>query len=79
VDLVKVDRVDTEPREAPFELAPQRVALQSLEGRPVRAFGLAALGEDERPLAGIACDGAADDFLRVAEAVLGGGVDPVDA
>ena len=27
VDLVEVDRVDSEPREAPLELAPQRVAL----------------------------------------------------
>jgi hypothetical protein len=30
MDLVKVDRVDAEAREAAFELAPERVALQAL-------------------------------------------------
>src|SRR6185437_15288298 len=79
VDLVEVDRVDPEPREASFELSPQGVALQALQGRAVRPFGLAALGEDERPRSGIARDGPADDLLGVAEAVLRSRIDPVDA
>src|SRR5205085_11882571 len=78
MDLVEVDRVDREPAQARLALTQQRVALQGLHGRAVRAFGLAALGEDERPLVE-AGERAADDLLGVAEAVLGGGVDPVDA
>src|SRR5205807_946101 len=43
-----------------------------------RAFRLPALGEDERARVEPR-DRPADNLLRVAEAVLGGGVDPVDA
>ena len=77
MDLVEVDRVEPEPRKAALELAPERVALQALQRRPVRAFRLPALGEDERPLVE-ADDRAPDDLLGLAEAVLGRGVDPVD-
>ena len=79
MDLVEVDCVDAEPREAAFHLAPERVATEALQGRPVWALGLAAFGEEERPLAGVGLNSPADDLLRVAEAVLRGGVDPVDA
>jgi hypothetical protein len=78
VDLVEVDRVEPEAREAALDLSPERVAVQALQRRPVRAFRLPALGEDERPLVE-AGDRAADDLLGVAEAVLGRRVDPVDA
>src|SRR6185503_4306360 len=78
VDLVEVDRLDAEAAQAGLALASERVAPQRLQGRAVRAFRLAALREDERPLVE-ARDRAADDLLRVAEPVLRGRVDPVDA
>ena len=61
-----------------FELAPEPVARQVVERRAARPLGLSALGEDERPLVE-AGDRSPDDLLRVAEAVLGRGVDPVHA
>ena len=61
-----------------FELAPEPVARQVVERRAARPLGLPTLGEDERPLVE-SCDRATDDLLRVAEAVLGRGVDPVHA
>jgi hypothetical protein len=79
VDLVEVDRVDAESPEARFDLAPERVAAEVLHGRPVRAFRLTALCEHERALARVRADGAADDLLGVAEAVVRRRVDPVDA
>ena len=51
VDLVEVDRIDSEPREAAFELAPQRVAAQALDRRAARPLGLSALREHVRALA----------------------------
>ena len=50
VDLVQVDRVDPEPREAALELAPDGVAAQAVHRRPPRPLGLAALGEHVRAL-----------------------------
>ncbi|HZE29729.1 MAG TPA: hypothetical protein VE055_06485, partial [Gaiellaceae bacterium] len=69
VDLVEVDCLDAQPPQARLALALQRVTLQRLHSRAVRAFGLAALGEDERPPVE-ARERAADDLLRVTEAVL---------
>src|SRR5947207_14916595 len=65
-------------REAAFELAAQRVALQAVQGRSVRARRLAALREDVWTLVQPG-ERAADDLLGVAEPVVGGGVDPVHA
>src|SRR5947207_9881698 len=62
-------------REAAFELAPQRVAPQVVQGRSVRARRLAALREDVWTLVQPG-ERAADDPLGVAEPVVGGGVDP---
>jgi hypothetical protein len=77
VDLVEVDRVDTEVLEARGDLAHDRVALQAVYDAPPLAFEQRGLGEQIRPLAH-ALQRPSDDLLRVAEAVRGGGVDPVD-
>src|SRR4029079_3217932 len=69
VDLVEVDRLDPEAAQAGLALASERVAPQRLQGRAVRAFRLAPLREDERPLVE-ARDRAADALLRVAQPVL---------
>jgi hypothetical protein len=79
VDLVEVDCAKTKSRETPLELASERVALQALQGRPVRPFGLAAFREDKGLVAGVGVDGPADDLLGVAETVLRRSIDPVDA
>ena len=78
VDLVEVNRCDAEPGKAPFDFAPERVALEALDGRSPRPLGLPALCEHERAL-GKARKRATDDLFRVSEAVLRGRVDPVDA
>src|SRR6478672_9794986 len=78
MDLVQVDRLDAEALEAPLELTPERVAPQALDGRPVRAFGLAGFREDVRTVRAELAERASDDFLGVAEAVLRCRVDPID-
>src|SRR5215218_9112652 len=80
VDLVEVDRLEAEALQAAFELAPERVAPQALQRRPVWALGLAGFREHVRTLRRIElAQGASDDFLRMAEAILRCRVDPVDA
>ena len=78
MDLVEVDRVDTEPLEARLCLAQDRLALEAVHDLPVRSFEERPLREHVRALLE-SLEGAPDDQLRVAEAVGGGGVDPVDA
>jgi hypothetical protein len=68
VDLVEVDRVHAEPREARLRLAADRIAVQ-VEDRPAAgALQKPDLGEDVgSPLE--PRDRPADDLLRVTEAV----------
>ena len=63
VDLVEVDRVDAEPREAFLELTPEGIAPQGRYRHPVRAFRLARLREDVRAPAGIFAERSADDLF----------------
>src|SRR5439155_20705824 len=69
VNLVEVDRRHAEPGEAPFDFAPERVALEALHGRSPRAFGLPALREHVWTL-GKSRERATDDLLGVPEAGL---------
>jgi hypothetical protein len=78
VDLVEVDRVDAQPLQARMRLAQDRVAFQAVRDPLSRALEQRCLGEHVRALSE-SLDRAADDLLGVAEAVGGGGVDPVDA
>ncbi len=76
VDLVEVDGLDLQAAEAGFALAADLLL-------GVRDFSLfvpdhGGLGEDVGLVRG-GLEGSGDDFFGVAEAVDGGGVDPVDA
>jgi hypothetical protein len=77
VDLVEVDRIDSQPGEAGLDLAPDRVALQAVGDAAPTAVEERRLREDVRPILAAGED-AADDLLRVSEAVDGRRVDPVD-
>ena len=77
VNLVEVDRVDPQPLQAVVGLTPYRVPLQAVHDPAVAAFKQRALGEHVRSL-GDALQRATDDLLGAAEAVGGGGVNPID-
>src|SRR5262249_43118024 len=64
--------------QAGLALAPDRFGLEAVADLPAPVPDHAALGEDVRAVAH-PFEGAGDDLLRVAQAVDGGGVDPVDA
>src|SRR2546421_9160703 len=78
MNLVEVDGLDSEPRKASFELAPERVASQALQRRPRRPRGLPSLREEVGTLVEPG-DRASDDLFGVPEAVLRSRVDPVEA
>ena len=78
MDLVEVDDVDAQAREAHLDLAQERVALEVVAHAVVAAVEQRGLGEDVRAL-GEALERAAHDLLGVPEPVDGRGVDPVDA
>jgi len=83
VELIEVDALDAEPAQRGLALAPDRLRLQHAARRrhgigrvPVEA----ALGEDERPLAGRQlAEQPAHDLLGMSETVHRRGVDPVHA
>jgi hypothetical protein len=77
VDLVEIDRVHAELLEARLGLPENRFALEVVNHPATGALEQRALGEQIRRLAN-AFQCSTDDLLRVAEAVCGGGVDPVD-
>jgi hypothetical protein len=77
VDLVEVDRVDPESLQAITGLAQDRVAFEAVHDPAVGAFQQRAFGEQVRAL-GEPLQCTADDLFGAAEAVGGGGVDPVD-
>lgn len=76
MDLVEVDDVDLKAAEAGFDFFAN--FFEGLDNFAVGAPGHSALREEER-LGGDGFQGGANDFFGVAEAVDGGGVDPVDA
>jgi hypothetical protein len=77
VHLVEVDYIDADPLEARLGLAENRLALEVVDHPAPGTLQQRALGEHVRRLAH-PFQRAADDLLRVAEAVCGCGVDPVD-
>jgi hypothetical protein len=79
VELVQVDVVAAEALEAALQLEADRGRPQVVDDRASLAGvpAAAAFGEHQHALAPLA-DHLADDLLRVAEAIDGGGVDPVD-
>ena len=77
VDLVEIDRVNAEPRQAGLDLAADRVPLEAVHHAAAAAVEQPGLGEHVRaPLD--ALQRAAHDPLRVPEAVDSRRVDPVD-
>src|SRR5437868_7095893 len=78
VNLVEVDRLHAEARQASFGLAQDRLALQAVHERATSFAKQRAFREHIRTLRE-AFERAADDLLGMAEAVRRGGVDPVDA
>src|SRR5207253_6929763 len=76
--LVEVERVRPEPPQTGLALAADRVGLETVADPATLVPDHAALGEDVRALAH-PFEGAGDHFLRMAQAIDGGGVDPVDA
>jgi hypothetical protein len=78
MDLVEVDRVKTEPLQAALGLAQDRVTLEAVDDGAAGAFQQGALREDLGPL-GQPSQGTANGLLGAAEAVSGGGIDPVDS
>ena len=77
VDLVDVDDVELEPREARLDLAADRVALEAVRDGAVLLVQR-RLGEHVRAIVE-ALQRATHDLLGVAKAVDRGGIDPVDA
>ncbi len=77
MDLVEVDGVDGEAAERAFDLFSERCGPERAPDGAVGVPAHGTLGEDERLMAG-GLERAADDFFRVAEAVDGRGVNPVD-
>ena len=83
MELEEIEPLDAEPAQRGLRLAPEAVGARDAAevGIVPLAFpDQAALGEDVRPAAcGDVGECAADHLLGVAEAIGGGGVDPVDA
>ena len=79
VNLVEIDDVDLQTPQAVFALLADGIGLVDFRDAAFRVPAHGALGEHVGPraLPFFQCPG--DDFFRVADAVDGGGVDPVDA
>src|SRR5262249_21290273 len=78
VNLVEVDRLDAEPREARVDLPADGVALEVAHDLPAAAVHARCLGEHVRSRLD-ALERAPHDLPGVRGPVSGGGVDPVDA
>src|SRR5262249_53466989 len=78
VDLIEVDAIRAQAAQAALCLGPDRVAREAPANRSGRPREDAAFREDVRTRVH-AVERAADDLLRMAEAVRRSGVDPVDA
>ena len=78
MDLVEVDGVDAEAAQRSLKFFGQRRGLERAVDGAVGVPAERTLGEDVG-FAGRGFNGAPNDFLGVAQAVDGGGVDPVDA
>jgi hypothetical protein len=78
VNLVEVDRVDAQARQARLDLTADRVALEAVHDPAAAAVEQRRLGEDVRSLRH-SLKRAADDLLGMSEPVRGRGVDPVHA
>jgi hypothetical protein len=79
VHLVEINHVDGKATEAVFEFAADRIGAQDFLYLALGIPAQAAFGEDVGPRAAPAFEGEGNNFLRVSEAVDGGGIDPLDA
>jgi len=79
VDLVEVDVVHPEPRQAGVDLGEDRLARQpgAVGARPHAPIDLG--GDDDLVAAGEIADRAAENLLAVAERIAVGGVEEIDA
>src|SRR5579864_6236639 len=78
MDLVEIDRVDSEPLETAVRLPQDRVTLKAVHDPATRSLQERSLGKHIGTLRE-AGQGTPNDRFGVAEAVGGGRVDPVDA
>src|SRR6267142_3661450 len=79
MDLVKVNGFDPQPTQAILTLAPNRIGLQHLVDFSLPIPTQATFGEDIRTRTLPTRQRAGHDFFRVAGAIDGGGINPVDS
>src|SRR5439155_5942160 len=78
MDLVKVNGFDLQPAQAVFTLAANRISLQHVMDLPMAIPTQTTFGEDIRTRTVPTRQRAGYDFFRVAGAIDGRGINPVD-
>ena len=79
MDLIKVDHIDIQPAQTVFAFAPNGFRLQVVMDISLFIPAKAAFRENVRPGSRPGFQRNGDNFLGVAHAVNGGGIDPVNA
>ena len=79
MDLVEINYIHGQATKAVFDFVPDRISAQHFSHIAVGVPAQAALSEDVRPGARPSLERATNDFFRVAQAVGGGRIDPVDS